>query len=490
MRILYVDIDSLRPDHLGCYGYERPTSPNIDRIAAEGAIVAQCYTSDAPCLPSRTTFFGLRLGIKTGIVNHGGTNADQLPEGPLRGFQRQSARMSFGEALRNADYRTVQISSFPHRHSAFHVSVGFGEVIDPGGDGSGPTLETHARAEDWLARNGAADSWFMHVNFWDPHTPYDTPLEFGHPFAAHDAPAWITEDVIERQRASYGPQSAHKPFGLAPSFRWPRGAPAIKDRDSWKAWIDGYDTGIAYADAFVGRLVDQLDELGVLEETAIVVHADHGESQGELNVYGDHHFADEYTCHVPCVVRWPGVTDLVAGRTVSGFVYSVDLAATILDLAGCEVPATSDGQSFATGLERGELDGRTHLVLQQGAWSCQRAARWDNYLLIRSYHTGFHDLPAICAFDLASDPHLQEDLASARPDLVADGLGLVEAWVDRQLAARTNDPLRTVMAEGGPYHAAEYRGDVAAVLRDLGRDADADRLEADDGRPRNWVAAR
>jgi len=155
------------------------------------------------------------------------------------------------------------------------------------------------------------------------------------------------------------------------------------------------------------------------------------------------------------------------------------------------VPEIADGRSFASGLQRGELDGRTHLVLQQGAWSCQRAARWDNYLLIRSYHTGFHDFPAICAFDLASDPHLTEDLAPANPDLVAHGLKLVEAWVDRQLAAAgNNDPLRYVIAEGGPYHAIESRGDVAAVLRGLGRDTDADRLEADDGRPRNWVAPR
>src|SRR6185295_14459268 len=123
-------------------------------------------------------------------VNHGGTNADPRRESPLRGFQRESVRISFGEQLRNAGYRAVQISSFPHRHSAFHVSVGFTEVIDPGGDGFGQAHETHAWAERWLAANGGENDWFLHVNFWDPHTPYDTPLAFGHPFADEPPPAW------------------------------------------------------------------------------------------------------------------------------------------------------------------------------------------------------------------------------------------------------------------------------------------------------------
>ena len=65
MRILYVDIDSLRADHLGCYGYHRATSPNIDQIAGRGLRFDNCYVSDAPCLPSRTAMFGGRFGTST-----------------------------------------------------------------------------------------------------------------------------------------------------------------------------------------------------------------------------------------------------------------------------------------------------------------------------------------------------------------------------------------------------------------------------------------
>ena len=71
MRILYIDIDSQRPDHFGCYGYHRKTSPNIDRIAARGVRFDNDYVTDAPCLPSRTAMWSGRFGIHTGVINHG-----------------------------------------------------------------------------------------------------------------------------------------------------------------------------------------------------------------------------------------------------------------------------------------------------------------------------------------------------------------------------------------------------------------------------------
>jgi choline-sulfatase len=81
-RILYIDIDSLRPDHLSCYGYHRLTSPHIDALAADGVRFDNCYISDAPCLPSRTALWSGRCGFHTGVVNHGGVASEPFREGP------------------------------------------------------------------------------------------------------------------------------------------------------------------------------------------------------------------------------------------------------------------------------------------------------------------------------------------------------------------------------------------------------------------------
>src|SRR5688500_7628519 len=99
MRVLYLDIDSLRSDHLGCYGYHRATSPNIDRLAADGIRFDRCHASDTPCLPSRPAFISGRFGVHTGVVSHGGLTADPSPEGRERGFQSTLGTSSLPSVL-------------------------------------------------------------------------------------------------------------------------------------------------------------------------------------------------------------------------------------------------------------------------------------------------------------------------------------------------------------------------------------------------------
>src|SRR5690348_17221940 len=100
MRVLYIDIDSLRPDHLSCYGYHRNTSPNIDALAHRAVRFERCYITDAPCLPSRTALWGGRAGYRTGVVGHGGTTAAPFVEGPTRGFRDRFGTTGWMAALR------------------------------------------------------------------------------------------------------------------------------------------------------------------------------------------------------------------------------------------------------------------------------------------------------------------------------------------------------------------------------------------------------
>lgn len=489
MRILYIDIDSLRPDHLGCYGYCRNTSPNIDALAAKGVRIANLYASDSPCLPSRTAFFGGRFGTQTGVVNHGGACADLQPQGRSRDFRSKAAVNSFGSLLTQCGYWTASISPFPRRHSAYQMTYGFNETVDTGRGGLENADEIFEEVRRWMSHRAKADNWFLHVNMWDPHTPYDTPAAFGNPFEGDPIDPWITEAIIEKQRASYGPHSArevpHYDSNMNPAT-WPWGRGEIASLADAKVHIDGYDCGVRYADEYVGRMLNLLADAGVLEETALIVAADHGENLGELNVWGDHQTADQFTNRIPGVVCWPGVTP--AGVELGGLHYHLDLAATIVDLAspsgsGLLAAAGHEGRAIAP-----QGGGRDRLYLSQGAWSLQRSARWDDWLLIHTLDTGMKDFAEWMLFDLASDPHETTNLAPARPDIVSTvGAEMSEWFANRAADCPLGDPFEVVQSEGGPYHANLHGPERAPYLQrleDTGRAPHAQWLREHGNAPR------
>ncbi len=182
MRILFIDIDTLRPDHLGCYGYHRNTSPNIDSLAQRGVRFDQCYVTDAPCLPSRSALWSGRTGFHTGVINHGGVAADPFIQGPTRGFRDVYDATGLIPTLRRAGLRTVTVSPFGERHSAWWWYAGYNEIYNTGKGGLEIADEVTPSALQWMEQNAAQDNWFLHVNYWDPHTPYRTPAAFGNPF--------------------------------------------------------------------------------------------------------------------------------------------------------------------------------------------------------------------------------------------------------------------------------------------------------------------
>ncbi len=483
MRLIYFDIDTLRADHLGCYGYHRETSPNIDRIASDGVRFDHCFNSDAPCLPSRAGMWSGRHGIHTGIVNHGGTDADPRREGRDRGFKQSSHYDHWPVVMKKNGVYTASVSPFAERHSAWWFYAGFREMHNPGKSGHEVADEVFPPALEWLTKNGGDDDWFLHINCWDPHTPYRTPMDYGNPFEDSLPPDWLTADRIEQHRAGYGPHSAREVGGWGPNdtVRWPRLPKDIGSLDDYRKWIDGYDAGIRYADMFVGRVMDKLEELGIADETAILVSSDHGENQGELNIYGDHHTADTITSRVPCILRWPGTE----ATTLTGLYYQSDVAATILDLWGMDVPEGWDGSSFAEEIRAGEGAGRNALVASQCCWSCQRMVRWDNWSLIRTYDTGLKQFPAVMLFDVEADPHLLHDLAKEKPEVRNQGLALLEHWHSEMMQTSDSniDPMWNVIREGGPYHTRDAVPAYSKILRETGRGHHADFIEKHGGRP-------
>jgi arylsulfatase A-like enzyme len=413
-------------------------------------------------------------------------------EGPGREFESTFGRTNWIRLLREAGLYTATITPFAERHSAWHWTAGFNEVHNTGRRGMERADQVTPVVLEWLARHGRQPNWFLHVNLWDPHTPYRTPHDFGNPFHDHPIPEWLTEEVRSRHWSECGPNSAQEVNGFVADASvyggdFPRQPAAIDSMEAVRSLFDGYDAGVLYADQHIGRILDHLEQIGVAEQTVIIVTADHGESLGELNIYGDHQTADLTTCRVPLIIRWPGITGAQAGRVDRALHYQFDFAASMVEMLGGYAPEHWDAVSFADAFRRGEEMGRPHLVLSQGAWTCQRAVRFTvrtrSYLCIRTWHDGFRGFPPVMLFDVDRDPHEQNNLAGERPEVVQQALALLEEWQGTMMqSSRHNvDPLWTVLREGGPYHTRGRLEEYLARLRATGRSGWAELLQSRHG---------
>jgi len=474
MRILYIDIDTLRPDHLSCYGYHRDTSPNIDDIAKEGTKFTNCYVSDAPCLPSRASLFTGRFGIHSGIVGHGGTTADLRLSGATRGFQDQYLRYNWISMLRRAKFYPVSISPYAERHSAFWFYSGWKEMYNPGLRGFERADQVYPYVEKWIQDHNKTDNWFLHVNFWDPHTPYRTPMEFGNLFEDEPPPSWISQEIIDKQRIGYGPHSAREPSGFTSQYplqEFPRieGIKEIYDLTDYKKWIDGYDVGIRYTDYYIGKIVDLLKDYDNFDDTIIMISSDHGENQGELNVYGDHVTACHITNRVPMIIKWPNKD---WHEEYNPLIYQSDIAATLIEGLGVKVPQFWDGKSFFNKIENHENFGRDFLVISQNAWSCQRSVRFENWTLMKTYHTGLKDFPDLMLYDFENDFHMTSNIADEKPEIREKGLSFLNSWHKLMLEESPNklDPMETVLKEGGPFHTRNQLKSYFRRLRETDRE--------------------
>ncbi len=454
MRVLILDIDTLRPDHLGCYGYGRNTSPNIDRIASEGVRFNNYFCPDAPCLPSRSALLTGQFGINTGVVNHGGTNADMRLQGRDRGFRTWLDRESLWATFRSMGLKTTSFSPFGERHSAFWWYAGLNEMHNTGGGGMESAEETTPLVLDWIDRNAAEDNWMLHVNYWDPHGPYRAPAEFGNPFEGEPAAEWITEDVFKTHRAHVGPHSSREVmmYHSDSNPEYPRWLGELKDLDDVKTHFDGYDCGIRYADDQVGAILAAMEKKGVLDDLAIIVTSDHGENQGELGIYVEHATADNITCRIPMIIRWPGGR---AGHVDNGLHYNLDLAPTLAEMFGQEAQPAWDGVSYAPAVAEGRECGRDYLVVSQCAHVCQRSVRTGPWIYMRTYHDGYHLFPDEMLYNVEDDPHEQHDLAQERPEVCAEAARLLGEWHTDMMSTVPDgvDPLQTVLREGGPFQA-------------------------------------
>ena len=413
---------------------------------------------DAPCLPARAALVSGRFGIHTGAVGHGGTAADFRLRGPSRGFRDRLNDDSLWRIFRDNGFHTCSVSPFAERHSLYGWLTGMNEVHNHVGKGGNESAEeVNPVALDWLDRNAEKDNWVLHINYWDPHTPYRAPEEFGNPFKDEPLPEWMTPEILDEHRNRVGPHGAREiaMYDNSTNPAFPRQPGEVANMDEFRNLIDGYDCGIRFMDQKIGELLDMLEAKGILDDTAIIVTSDHGENQGELGVYAEHGTADYITNRIPMIVRWPG--KVKAGHVDAGLHYNLDLLPTLADLFGSEKKPSWDGHSYAESLTDGVDTGRDEVVLSQCCHICQRSVRFGPWLYMRTYHDGWRLWPREMLFNVEEDPHETNDLAADRPDIVAEGAHRLLNWTDDQMATQldgvTVDPLWTVISEGGPFHA-------------------------------------
>ncbi len=475
MRIVYIDVDSLRPDHMGCYGYMRNTTPNIDSIAKKGARFERAYCEASPCVPSRASFASGRFAINHGALTHFGPGGEFWHPGEEKHNRRYAF---FTRHLREAGYKTVTVSSFGDRHEAFWFFAGWNEIYTHTlKTGNEDANEVNEAVLPWIMEHGAEDNYLLHVQYWDPHGFYTCPDEYADQFKDKPAPAFPDNDTIQKQRDEYHPRSAGM-FHWAISPNIPKKMPLeIQDRSDVDKLYNGYDGGISFMDYHVGQILEAYRKLGIEDEVAFIISADHGESFGEQNLYMEHGMASETVNHIPLIVRWPGLTK--PGQVFDEFVYNVDVVATLTDLVGLSIPGGWDGMSFRSVFKENEQNadwGRDYLVLEHGLYAAQRAVVDDKWFFIRTYHPGMYVFPSVVLYDTETDPHHTTNVAESHPDVVALMDHRIAEFVQqsRDKHGHIPDPMEKIL-ETGPFRYIDPEH-WAIRLRDAGLVQEADEL--------------
>jgi arylsulfatase A-like enzyme len=442
MNIVAIAIDTLSARHMSCYGYPRETTPFIDALAERSVLFESCYCPVIPTQPSFTTFYTGQYPITHGILSHGGTRtlSENAPW--------------FVRMLRNAGYTTCAVDVLNRWKEWF--ARGYEFYIDPRPEGgvwaTGQMIDWttfNHRAIPWL-RSHADEKFFLFVHYWDPHTPYLPPEEYRELFYKGDPtdPKHHTLDALKRN-----------PFGKAWQDWFDKLQPGITDAEYIVAM---YDAAIRYVDDGVKQLLGTLDELGIADDTMVVLFSDHGEMMYRHGIYFDHHGLYDPDIHVPLLIHLPGAN--TGGTRIPHLVQHIDLAPTILDAAGIEIPPeievawlskigtvptperAMEGTSlvpYITGQRQDPI--YPFLVTAE----CTRMKKWAlrtaEHKLILSREQDYLGTPLRELYDLKRDPDELNNVYSERGDVAERMERTLENWIAEMSAKNgwTGDPLRT-----------------------------------------------
>lgn len=447
MRIIFFDIDCLRPDHLGCYGYQRPTSPAIDKIAQDAVRFENYYCASSPCLPSRTALITGRYGINNGVISNFGSGSKFRIKNKYYGGPKPENEI-FMRHLRANGYHTVSISNFADRHNAYWFACGWAELYTPNLKAGWETAEeVNEVALDWLKRNAKSDNYFLHINYWDTHRPYRMDASWADKFKGTPAPDFPDEKTITAHQSLKGPFTAQQQYFENNVSPWALMPGSISNRADFEKLITGYDASISYVDHYLGLIVSEIKRQGIYDDAMIIISSDHGDAFGEHGIYSDHCMADECIQNIPLIIKLPSSDN--RGYISNSLLYNVDLAPTICDILGFNQPSDWDGMSFRVQLEGKEGKGRDFLVWDCGLYTVQRAVRTRTHLMIRTYDDYGYKLDPVELYDIANDKYQTHNTVYENPDIVEHCSRLLSDWLQEQKRKGNSfpDPLDEILLE-------------------------------------------
>jgi arylsulfatase A-like enzyme len=384
-----VSLDTLRADHVSCLGYKQSITPNLDRLASEGALFSQAISADIPTQPAHTALFTGRFGLNTGIVSHFHPPAtldpgvDWLPSI----MQAQGCRTGA------VDHLFVMKDWFVR---------GYQDYMVPAGRSRAPASVVNAMAFPWIEQHASQD-FFLFLHFWDAHIPYVPPSPFLETHTAESA-TWddpaVTHKLVSRPSYPLFKRTHYDFLSEIPNLQY---------------LASLYDAEIAYLDYELGNLLRYLEHLGVL-------------------------------VRVPLIIRFP---PRVPPVRVDAMVSHVDLLPTVLEMLDLPVPNGLDGRSLMPVIRQERPDHRDAVMLSECTWQAKRGIRTSKWKFIRCYHPGIYASPEIELYDLARDPDEQHNVAHKHPGVVAQLSGQLDAWI-RDLLDGRPDPMVEVIEFGLP----------------------------------------
>jgi len=421
MKVLFIAVDTLRADHLSCYGYKFKTSPNLDKLAEEGTIFLNAIANGIPTTPGFTTMFTGLHSVTHGIVSHG---SDATLDNSIA---------LLPEILRDNGFRTCAVDNLFNIRPYF--ARGYEYYINSKSKNTHyiGAEEINLEAIKWLKEHYEED-FFLFLHYWDCHTPYLPPVEYRNMF-------YEGKDPFDPENHSMDPAKDQITYPFFKKWHYD----LLGNPTDANYIIAHYDGAIRYVDSAVGEILEMLKQLGIYDDVFIILTADHGENMTEHNFFFDHQGLYEPTIHIPLLIK---IGDKFSPCRINGLVQHMDIVPTILDILEVKTNIELDGQSLLP-LIRGEV-GKLYdeVISTECTWRAGTSIRTEKWKLVKTIDQGLYFTPSKELFNLESDPAEETNLYEEED--VRDELELrLTRWFEKELGNKPN-PIRVQSAQGLP----------------------------------------